>query len=312
MNNNDQVTLTPFNPPAVIGFVGLGNMGYSMAARLANAGYQVTALDLNAETVKQFCDETGAKSATSLNALGASADLIITMLPEGKAVRKVLLGNGENGNDNVVSGLKPGTPLLDMSSCSPVDTRELSNELADLGFPAIDAPVSGGKYKAADGALAIMAGGDAALVEACRPVFEVMGKLFHTGGPASGHAMKAMNNFLSAGTMALTSEAVITGTKFGLDPKVMVDIINASTGRSNTSEDKFPKFVLPATFNSGFYLGLMAKDLRFAVDLAESEGTPNSFINLLSSTYDSAEEALGFESDNTELYRYLESLTESE
>ena len=92
----------------------------------------------------------------------------------------------------------------------------------------------------------------------------------------------------------------------------MVDIINASTGRSNTSEDKFPKFVLPETFNSGFYLGLMAKDLRFAVDLAESEGTPNAFINLLSATYDKAEQDLGFESDNTELYKYLESLTKPE
>ncbi|MFZ8928514.1 MAG: NAD(P)-dependent oxidoreductase [Gammaproteobacteria bacterium] len=296
-------------PPAAIGFIGLGNMGYPMAARLAAAGYQVTVTDLDANTLKQFCEETDATAAESLSALGASSDLVITMLPEGKAVRHVLLGDG---GDNVVSGLKPGTYLVDMSSCSPVDTRALSAELAEKGFTAIDAPVSGGKYKAADGALAIMAGGDKEAVEACSPVFEVMGKLFHTGGPASGHAMKAMNNFLSAGTMALTSEAVITGAKFGLDPKVMVDIINASTGRSNTSEDKFPKFVLPETFNSGFYLGLMAKDLRFAVDLAESEGTPNAFINLLSATYDKAEQDLGFESDNTELYKYLESLTASE
>ncbi len=124
--------------------------------------------------------------------------------------------------------------------------------------------------------------------------------------------MKAMNNFLSAGTLALTSEAVITGSKFGLDPEVMVDIINASTGRSNSSEDKFPKFVLPKTFNSGFYLGLMAKDLRFAVDLAESEKTPNGFINLLSGIYDKAEKDLGFEADNTELFRYLESMVEQD
>jgi len=312
MANKQGIEMESITPPSAIGFVGLGNMGYPMAARLADAGYQVTVTDLNADVVQQFCDETGAQSATSLNALGASSDLVITMLPEGKAVRKVLLGGGDATGDCVVSGLKQGTLLIDMSSCSPVDTRALSSELAEQGFSAIDAPVSGGKYKAADGALAIMAGGDKEYVEACRPVFEVMGKLFHTGGPASGHAMKAMNNFLSAGTLALTSEAVITGAKFGLDPKVMVDIINASTGRSNTSEDKFPKFVLPGTFNSGFYLGLMAKDLRFAVDLAESEGTPNSFINLLSGTYDKAEEALGFESDNTELYKYLESLTESE
>jgi 3-hydroxyisobutyrate dehydrogenase len=105
---------------------------------------------------------------------------------------------------------------------------------------------------------------------------------------------------------------VITGSKFGLDPEVMVDIINASTGRSNSTEDKFPKFILPRTFNSGFYLGLMAKDLRFAVELAASENTPNSFINLLSSTYDKAEEAQGFDADNTELFKYLESQVEED
>jgi len=297
-----------FTPPATIGFVGLGNMGYPMASRLANAGYKVTVSDLNADVVRQFCEETGADSADSLKALGESSDLIITMLPEGKAVRKVLLGDG----DNVMAGLKQGTVLIDMSSCSPVDTRALSQELVEMGFNLIDAPVSGGKYKAAEGSLAIMAGGDEELVEACRPMFEVMGKPFHTGGPASGHAMKAMNNFLSAGTLALACEAVITGTKFGLDPTVMVDIINASTGRSNSSEDKFPKFILPRTFNSGFYLGLMAKDLRFAVDLAESENTPNGFINLLSSIYDKAEADLGFDADNTELFKYLESLVEDE
>lgn len=293
-------------PPAAIGFVGLGNMGYPMARRLSEAGYAVTVADLNADAVKQFCEETGASAADSLESLGASSDLVITMLPEGKAVRKVLLGAG----DNVADGLKRGAVIVDMSSCSPVDTRVLSEDLAGMGFYLVDAPVSGGKYKAADGALAIMAGGEEDVVEACRPVFEVMGRPFRTGGPASGHAMKAMNNFLSAGTLALTAEAVITGTKFGLDPKVMVDIINASTGRSNSSEDKFPKFILPKTFNSGFYLGLMAKDLRFAVDLAKSEGTSAGFIDLLSGIYDKAEADLGFEADNTELFKYLESQVE--
>ena len=292
--------------PMAIGFVGLGNMGYPIARRLAEAGYALTVFDLVSETVTQFCQETDATAAKSLQALGKSSSLVITMLPEGKAVKKVLLGEG----DNVVAGLKAGVVIIDMSSCSPVDTRGLSNEMLELGFPIIDAPVSGGKYKAADGQLAIMAGGDKDLVEACSPVFEVMGKVFHTGGPASGHAMKAMNNFLSAGTLALASEAMITGSKFGLDPQVMVDIINASSGRSNSTEDKFPKFILPRNFNSGFYLGLMAKDLRFAVDLAASENTPNNFINLLSSTYDKAEEALGFDADNTELFKYLESLAE--
>lgn len=300
--------MSSFTPPAAIGFVGLGNMGYPMASLLAQAGFNVTVSDLNPDAVNRFCEETGSASADSLQALGAGADLVITMLPEGKAVRKVLLGEG----DNVLSGLKKGSVIIDMSSCSPVDTRALGQELMDMGYYLIDAPVSGGKYKAAEGTLAIMAGGEPEQVEACRPVFDVMGKPFHTGGPASGHAMKAMNNFLSAGTLALTSEAVITGTRFGLDPKVMVDIINASTGRSNSSEDKFPKFILPGIYNSGFYLGLMAKDLRFAVDLAKSEGSSAGFIELLSGLYDRAEESLGFESDNCELFKYMESLSGQE
>lgn len=297
-----------FTPPAVIGFIGLGNMGYPMARRLANAGYALIVADLDDEVVKRFCEETGATHVKSLEKLGASADLVITMLPEGKAVRQVLLGKG----DNVADGLQRGAVIVDMSSCSPVDTRVLGEDLAGMGHYLVDAPVSGGKYKAADGQLAIMAGGEEAVVEACRPVFEVMGRPFRTGGPASGHAMKAMNNFLSAGTLALTSEAVITGARFGLDPNVMVDIINASTGRSNSSEDKFPKYILPRTFDSGFFLGLMAKDLRFAVDLAEAEVTSAGFIGLLSGIYDKAEAELGFEADNTELYRYLESLADKQ
>jgi 3-hydroxyisobutyrate dehydrogenase len=307
-NSDENSEMNSFLPPTAIGFVGLGNMGYPMAKRLAAAGYVLTVFDLASDVVTQFCQETEATAAESLEALGQSSSVVITMLPEGKAVRKVLLGGG----DNVVAGLKAGAVLLDMSSCSPVNTRLLSSELVKKGFPMIDAPVSGGKYKAVDGQLAIMAGGDKGLVESCSPIFEVMGKQFYTGGPASGHAMKAMNNFLSAGSLALASEAVITGSKFGLDPEVMVDIINASTGRSNSTEDKFPKFILPRTFNSGFYLGLMAKDLRFAVELAVSENTPNSFINLLSSTYDKAEEAQGFDADNTELFKYLESQAEED
>ena len=134
-----------------------------------------------------------------------------------------------------------------------------------------------------------------------------MGKPFKTGGPASGHAMKAMNNYLSAASLAIASEAVILGSKFGLDPEVMVNILNASTGRSNSTEHKFPAFILPRTFNSGFFIGLMAKDLRLARELAESEGTSADLLKLVSGMWDKAEADLGFKADNTEVYKYLES-----
>ena len=300
--------MNSITPPAGIGFIGLGNMGYPMAKRLAAAGYALTVSDLNQDAVRKFCAETGATAATSLAQLGAASQLVFTMLPEGKAVRKVLLGAaaGESG-DTVVQGLKPGAVLVDMSSSSPVGTRELAAELQQRGFALVDAPVSGGVVKAISGGLALMAGGDDAAIERARPALEVMGKLFKTGVSGSGHAMKAMNNFLSAATLAITSEAVITGQKFGLDPAVMVDIINASTGRSNSSEHKFPTFVLPRKFNSGFYLGLMAKDLRFAKALSDAVDAPNIFVDAISKLYDDAERELGPQADNCDIHRWLES-----
>lgn len=284
-----------------IGFIGLGNMGYPMAKRLAEAGYHLIVADLNAEVVENFCTETGSTHTSNLNELGVQSQVVITMLPEGNAVRHVLMGE-----DGVVKGLQPGAILLDMSSCSPVGTRKLSGELSEMGFPMVDAPVSGGVVKAIAGGLAIMAGGEKSVVEQCLPILEVMGKPFLTGGPASGHAMKAMNNFLSAGTLAISSEAVILGSKFGLDPEVMINILNASTGKSNSTEHKFPNFVLPRTFDSGFFLGLMAKDLRLALELAESEQTSTELLRAITNMWDKAEEQLGFNADNTEVFKYLE------
>ena len=297
------MTVNAITPPSTIGFIGLGNMGYPMAKRLCEAGFKLVVADLNQDTVNRFCSENSGLAATNLADLGRQSRAVITMLPDGKAVRNVLMAA-----DGVVSGLQNGSVLLDMSSCSPVDTLVLAQHLKDLGIPLIDAPVSGGVVKAVSGGLAIMAGGDADTISALRPLLDPLGKVFLTGGSGSGHAMKAINNFLSATTMAITSEAVIAGEKFGLDPKTMVDIINASTGRSNSSEHKFPTFVLPRTFNSGFYLGLMAKDLRFAKALVDSVHTPNIFVDAISKLYDDAEAKLGPMADNIDIHRYLEAL----
>ena len=297
------MTVNAIAPPSTIGFIGLGNMGYPMAKRLCEAGFKLVVADLNQDTVNRFCSENSGLAATNLADLGRQSRVVITMLPDGKAVRNVLMAA-----DGVVSGLQNGSVLLDMSSCSPVDTLVLAQQLKDLGFPLIDAPVSGGVVKAVSGGLAIMAGGDADTISALRPLMDPLGKVFLTGGSGSGHAMKAINNFLSATTMAITSEAVIAGEKFGLDPKTMVDIINASTGRSNSSEHKFPTFVLPRTFNSGFFLGLMAKDLRFAKALVDSVHTPNIFVDAISKLYDDAEAKLGPMADNIDIHRYLEAL----
>lgn len=288
------------NDKPVIGFIGLGNMGYPMAKNLAEAGYTLVANDLSAEQVQAFCAETGARPAAGPSQLGEQCQVVVTMLPEGSIVRKVLLDEG-----GVCDSLSKGSILIDMSSCSPVDTRILSKELAEQGFPLIDAPVSGGVVKAVDGSLAIMAGGDSQAIARCKPILEVMGKVFETGDSGSGHAMKAINNYLSAATLAVTSEAVLAGKKFGLDPTTVVEIINASTGRSNSSEHKFPAFILNEKFNSGFFLGLMAKDLRFAKALSDSTETPNTLLTEVSRLWNEAEESLGFNADNTDIYNFL-------
>ena len=298
------MTVSKLETPATVGFVGLGNMGFPMAANLAKAGYCIVGFDLNAEQLQRFCLETAATPASSLKELGEKADVVITMLPEGRIVRAVLLGEG-----GVCEGLNSGQVVIDMSSCSPVDTRMLSRELADRQITLVDAPVSGGVVKARDASLAVMLGCDVdEVIKACKPLLACFGRVFVTGGSGTGHAMKAMNNYLSAATLAVTSEAILAGERFGLDPAVMVDIINASTGRSNSSEHKFPTFILNDQFDSGFFLGLMAKDLRFAKMLTESTGTPDTLLGDVSRLYDEAESSLGFHADNTDLYRFLAQL----
>lgn len=289
-------------PPARIGFIGLGNMGAPMAGRLAAAGYRLSVNDASPEAVARFAGTSPCERTSDLKGLGATSDVVITMLPDGQAVRKVL-----TGPDGVVAGLAPGAILVDMSSSAPTGTRELAAEVAKRGFTLIDAPVSGGVKKAVDGTLAIMAGGDAGAIGRCRPLLEIMGKVFTTGGPGTGHAMKALNNYLSATTLTATAEAVLAGERFGLDPKLMIEILNASTGRSACTEFKYPTFVLSRTFDSGFALGLMAKDLRLALDLSRSTDAPRVLLEELSALWDRAEERLGFRADHTEVVRFLES-----
>jgi 3-hydroxyisobutyrate dehydrogenase len=289
-------------PPLDIGFIGLGNMGAPMAHHLAGAGYRLHVLDADPAAVERFAGNHPCEQPASPAALGRQCRAVITMLPNGDIVREVLLG--ENG---AAEGLTAGSIVIDMSSSSPLGTRRLATALAERGITLVDAPVSGGVVRAEQGSLAIMAGGDAEIIERCRPLLETMGKVFHAGDVASGHAMKSLNNFLSAATLAVTAEAVLAGTRFGLDPARMVDIVNASTGRSNSSEHKYPTFVLNRRFDSGFALGLMAKDLRMAAELAEAGGTAHDLIDRISDLWSRAEAELGFSADNTEIVKYLES-----
>lgn len=292
-----------FVPPLRIGFVGLGNMGAPMARHLAIAGFQVVAADSNPAALERFCSAVQCERAGSLPDLGRSCRLIITMLPDGRAVRQVLLG--ESG---VAAGLAPGAVVLDMSSAEPVGTRALALELANASISLVDAPVSGGVKRAVEGTLAIMAGGEPAAIARCRPVLAALGQVFCTGASGSGHAVKALNNYLSAVALAATAETMMAGERFGIDPAVMLEILNHSTGRNSATEQKYPAFVLSGSFNSGFALGLMAKDLRIALGLAQALGTPATLLNECAALWNSAERRLGFNADNTEIVKYLEKL----
>jgi 3-hydroxyisobutyrate dehydrogenase len=290
-----------FLPPQRVGFVGLGNMGAPMARHLIGAGYDVVAADANPATLETFCRTAQCERAGSLADLARACRLVITMLPDGHAVRQVLLGD-----DGIAAGLSPGSVVLDMSSSEPLGTRELGAKLADSAICLVDAPVSGGVQRAIEGSLAIMAGGEPAAIARCRPVLSRLGQVFYSGTSGSGHAVKALNNYLSAVALAATAEAMMAGERFGIDPTVMLEILNHSTGRNTATEQKYPAFILPRSFNSGFALGLMAKDLRTALTMAKSLDTPRTLLGNCATLWGRAEGLLGFGADNTEIVRYLE------
>lgn len=287
-----------------IGFIGLGNMGAPMAHRLAAAGYRLVVHDKSHERLRSFHDRhPECQAPVDLPALGRACDLVITILPDGDVVRDVLLG--ESG---VAAGLSPNAMVIDMSSASAIGTRETAGRLVKRGIGFVDAPVSGGVKKASDGTLAIMAGGDAETINRARPILEVLGKLFLTGPVGSGHAMKSLNNYLSAASLASAAEAILAGRAFGLDPARMIEILNASSGRSNSTENKFPNFILNQAYNSGFGIGLLAKDLRLAREIAAAAGTPDTLLRVCAEIWQGAAHDLGDLADHTEVFRYLESL----
>lgn len=284
-----------------VAFIGLGQMGRPMAALLARAGYPLRLCDANREAAEAVAAGSATACASAAEAARGAA-ILITMLPDGKIVRDVLLGAGR-----AADALERGAVVIDMSSSDAVGTRELGQALAAKGLTLIDAPVSGGVKKAIDGTLSIMAGGDATTIERVRPVLEKMGsRIFLTGPLGSGHAMKALNNYVSAAGLAAAAEALVVGERFGLDPAAMTDILNASTGRNNTTEVKVKQFMLSGAYNSGFSLGLMAKDLATAASLADAVGVAAPFAHQCADLWREASKELGGGADHTEMYRFTQ------
>lgn len=291
-----------------IGFIGIGNMGWPMASNLVRAGHRVMVYDTDASRAVDFCSEhADALQASTLGELGQNAGVVITMLPNGIIVRRVMLE--EEGG--LAHALVPGALLIDMSSSDPIGTRELGEDLKKSGISFIDAPVSGGVPGARDASLAIMIGSDepAAAARAI-PVLKCLGtRLFETGPLGSGHAMKSLNNCVAAAGFAAASEALIVGERFGLDPAVMLQILNVSTGRNFSTEHSIGPHVLEQAFASGFALALLAKDVRIAADLARGLKLDTPFTRLVSEQFSAASQTLGPGSDFTDAFRYLKDMS---
>nr|WP_218940798.1 NAD(P)-dependent oxidoreductase [Allopusillimonas soli] len=294
-----------------IGFIGLGQMGFPMFLNLLGKR-----LDTNTEMVgydkssdhmaglRRDWPDAAPYLAQDEAAL-ADLDVIITMLPNGAAVRESLLGSADN--PALVDRLASNATVIDMSSSSPMDTRALADILAERNVQLLDAPVSGSVPKAREGTLAIMVGGATDIVERMRPIFMAMGsKLIPTGAVGSAHGMKALNNYVYAAGLLAMSEALLLGKALDLDLSVLIDVMNASSGRNVATETKAKQHMLHGgDFKAGFGLRLMAKDLGIAASLREHAGFNPPQLDLCLSLWQQACEQLPPEADNTEIYRYM-------
>jgi 3-hydroxyisobutyrate dehydrogenase len=283
-------------------------MGWPMAACLVKAGFPVLINDSRREVANNFVQQHGGSAPDTLKQLAAGSDIVVTMLPTSVIVEHVLTG----GDDNLFAGMKPGTIVIEMSSGVPSVTQRLAEQMAALGGHMIDGPVSGGVPRAKTGELAIMVGGDAAIIERATPVLSAMGTVLRTGAVGSGQAMKALNNLVSTGGFLIGIEALLIGQRFGLDPAVMTDVLNAATGMNNSTQKKFKQFVLSRGFNAGFTMGLLAKDLSIALQVGRETGTAAPVSALVKEMIVSAEAMFGSAADHTEMAKWVEKLVGEE
>jgi 3-hydroxyisobutyrate dehydrogenase len=281
-----------------VGFIGIGNMGWPMASHIAEAGHELTVYDVDSAKAKRFADEFKCKSSANLTDIAAN-EVSVTMLPTGRIVCQALT---EDQDGAFANALKPGALVIDMSSSEPVGTRQLGAEISKRGATLIDAPVSGAVPRAKAGTLAIMIGGDDKVaIERAKPLLQCMGKqLFETGSLGTGHAMKALNNYIAAAGYTAAVEALMIGERFGLNPETMVDILNVSTGRNFSTEVMMKEQVIQQKFATGFALGLMAKDVKIAADLGEAVKLDAPVSRLIRDRWALARERLGATRDTAE------------
>ncbi len=282
-----------------VGFVGLGNMGVPMAGRLAEAGAHVLAHDTAEDARDAFAAAVPtAEVVATAGEVARATEAVLLCLPNSDVVESVVDGG-------LLDALEPDAVVVDMSSSEPLRTRALAERAEKAGHVLLDAPVSGGVSGARAGTLSVMTGGPADAVAAVWPLLRAIGRPRHVGPTGAGHALKALNNLMSAAHLLASSEALLAGEAFGLDPEVMLEVVNASTGRSGSTEVKWPRDVLPGTFGSGFGLGLMLKDIRIALDLVESSGSSSRHAATTVALWAEAAQALPPDADHTEIVRWL-------
>ncbi len=282
--------------PAVVGFVGLGNMGGPMARRIVAAGFELVGFDA-AGTAERL--PAGATAATDVADVATRADTILLSLPDGHATLAVA--------DGVAAApQRRATTVVDLSTVGPAAATAAAAALERVGVTYVDGPVSGGAAGAAAGTIALMFAGPAAVLDAHRPIFEaIAGNIFAVGTmPGQGQAMKLLNNFLSATALAATSEALMFGRVHGLDLAMMVDVLNVSSGRNSATDDKFPRRVLTGTFDAGFRTALMAKDVRLYMEMVAAAGTAGAVGRTVADVWQHADAALPG-SDFTQIWQHV-------
>jgi 3-hydroxyisobutyrate dehydrogenase len=270
--------------PRQVGFIGLGNMGRPMARNLRQAGFDVVAYDAAPEVLAQFVGEHGGRAAAG-PADFAGCDVVVTMLPNDRIVRQVVL----EWDGGLGPHLTPGSVLLDMSSSSPTGVQSLARDLDAHGVAVVDAPVSGGVPRAETGELSLMVGGTDDAVDRVTAILDVLGaRTFRTGALGTGDTVKALNNFLAAAGYAAATEALLIGERSGVDPATLFEIVNTSTGRSFVTEVVVGGNVVTGAYATGFQLALLAKDVGIAAHLAEEVGVDAPTLALVNERWQAA------------------------
>ena len=283
-----------------IGFIGLGNMGQPMARRLIEAGHKLVVYDTRNDAVAPLV-ALGAKLASSPQDVADRVETVMSSLPSLQISEKVATGEG-----GVIHG-KRVKRYVDLSTTGSRVAAEIAAALAKKNIVQIDSPVSGGVGGANKGTLAVMVSGPQADIDVVKDALSVLGKVFVIGHkPGMAQTMKLANNFLSATAMAATSEAVAMGVKAGLDPAVMIDVINAGSGRTTASDGKFPQAVLPRTFNYGFTTALMLKDVRLCADEARALDVPNHVMSAVLDQWELTNTEFGGDTDFTAIVKMIE------